>query len=119
MKYQLVLQWPASSMDYDDMVELEEWLLDQLPGDSEVDGHDVGSGEVNLFIITDSPEHAFRSIRSALAAEGCRDPARFTPYSRLRSSSRVPLRHPARPRPNSTILIVMFHPANSPNGIAP
>jgi hypothetical protein len=39
MKYQIVLQWPASSIaDYDRMIELENALIDGLSESSEVDG---------------------------------------------------------------------------------
>lgn len=50
MKYQLVLQWPASSIkDYDAMIEAENALIENLSAANDVDGHDVGSGEVNIF----------------------------------------------------------------------
>jgi len=49
MRYQLVLQWPASSIDdYDSMISIEDSLIEGLPNDSEVDGHDIGSGQVFL-----------------------------------------------------------------------
>jgi len=71
MKYQLVLQWPASAIeDYDSMVEIEDLLIEQLPSDSHVDGHDAGSGEVNIFIRTDSPERVFSDVQKILAARG-------------------------------------------------
>ena len=48
MKYQLILQWPATSInDYDKMIDIENTLTANLADQSEVDGHDVGSGEVN------------------------------------------------------------------------
>ena len=47
MKYQLVVQWPATSIkDYDAMVEVEDMLIERLTELHEIDGHDVGSGEV-------------------------------------------------------------------------
>jgi hypothetical protein len=69
MKYQLVLQWSASSIDdYDSVIELEEQLIHHLTGnDAEVDGHDAGSGQVNIFIQTDHPERAFTKVREVLA----------------------------------------------------
>jgi hypothetical protein len=76
MKYQLVLQWPSSSIDYDTMVEVEELLIAQLSDDSEVDGHDAGAGEVNIFIRTNSPERVFDSIKALLATQGLLDGAR-------------------------------------------
>ena len=64
MQYQLVLQLPASSIqDYDDMVELEGIIMQALGGLGEVDGHDAGSGEMNIFILTDEPRLAFDRIK--------------------------------------------------------
>ena len=53
MKYQLVLQLPASSIkDYDEMIELEETIIKGIGSLGKVDGHDAGSGEMNIFILT-------------------------------------------------------------------
>lgn len=63
MKYQLVLQWPTSSIDdYDTMISIEDFLIEELSDDSEVDGHDVGSGQMNIFILTDNPMKTFNEI---------------------------------------------------------
>jgi hypothetical protein len=60
IKHQLVIQWPASSIDdYDEMVEIESMLLEKFAPGNEVDGHDAGSGEVNIFIFTDEPMRTF------------------------------------------------------------
>jgi hypothetical protein len=65
VKYVLTLQWPASSIeDYDDLIELEDMLIENLTG--EVDGHDAGSGEMNIFIRTDSPRTTFEDAKSIL-----------------------------------------------------
>ncbi len=67
MKYQLIVQWPASSIsDYDAMVEIEDVLIDKLDPKSEVDGHDAGSGEMNIFIGTDDPKKTFDEVRTLL-----------------------------------------------------
>ena len=67
MAYQLVFQLPLSSIaDYDDMVRLEERIAGALGQLGEVDGHDAGSGEANIFVRTDRPEFAFDWIRRAL-----------------------------------------------------
>jgi hypothetical protein len=67
MKYQLVLQLPASSIkDYDEMIELEETVIKGVDSLGEVDGHDAGSGEMNIFILTDQPQLAFERIKSLL-----------------------------------------------------
>ena len=47
--YQLALQLPASSIkDYDAMIELEETIMSSLGNLGKVDGHDAGSGEMNI-----------------------------------------------------------------------
>lgn len=68
MKYQLVLQWPASSIkDYDAMIEIEDFLIKNLTEENEVDGHDAGSGEVNIFIRTDDPKRTFKQVKTILS----------------------------------------------------
>ena len=67
MKYQLVLQWPTSSLsDYDEMIGVEDSLIEGLPGDCEVDGHDEGSGQMNIFLRTDSPAKTFADVKAIL-----------------------------------------------------
>ena len=69
MKYQLVLQWPAASLhDYDVLVEIEDTLIERLSAPNDVDGHDAGSGEMNIFIATDDPEGAFSEIVNILGS---------------------------------------------------
>jgi hypothetical protein len=66
-KYQLVLQWPASaSADFDALIALEDLLRQNLLDESRVDGHDLGSGEMNIFVLTDGPQSAFDSARRTL-----------------------------------------------------
>jgi hypothetical protein len=68
MKYQIVLQWPASSeADFDRVISLEELIQDGLGDIGIVDGHDFGSGEMNVFIHTDNPEPAFEKIKTLLS----------------------------------------------------
>jgi len=68
MKYQLVLQFPASSAkDFDQLIEVEEELMKSLGSEHIVDGHDFGSGEMNLFIHTNDPINAFEKARKYLA----------------------------------------------------
>jgi hypothetical protein len=60
--HQLVLQFAAESLrDYDDLVALEQQPVAEL-GDSKVDGHDMGSGQANIFIITSDPQQTFRQL---------------------------------------------------------
>ncbi|MFZ0829107.1 MAG: ABC transporter [Verrucomicrobiia bacterium] len=68
MKYQLVLQFPANSIaDYDEMIALEDDLTEALGTSAEVDGHDCGSGEMNIFVHTDEPKQTFDVIRPVVA----------------------------------------------------
>ena len=55
-KYQLVVQFAGDDIaDFDEMIEIED-RLDYGLGDMHlVDGHDVGSGEVNIFVHTSDP----------------------------------------------------------------
>jgi hypothetical protein len=70
MKYQLVLQLPAASIkNYDEMVELEEAIIKHLGTLGNVDGHDAGSGETNIFIITEHPKLAFERIKQLLGTK--------------------------------------------------
>jgi len=40
------------------------YLIDALPDGSEVDGHDAGSGEVNIFdSTTEEPKRAFDELK--------------------------------------------------------
>lgn len=67
MKYEMILQWPVASIeDYDRVIEIEELLIDNLQGNCEVDGHDGGSGEMNIFIFTNEPAETFNEIRTLL-----------------------------------------------------
>jgi hypothetical protein len=71
-KYQLVLQWPGSSLeDYDEMIAMENKLIENLSEGSEIDGHDAGSGEVNIFILTDDPELTLSEAKAILGNSDC------------------------------------------------
>ncbi|MEM7502688.1 MAG: ABC transporter [Pseudomonadota bacterium] len=67
MRYQLVLQFPVSDItDFDQLIDLEGQLMVALAGAHLVDGHDFGSGEMNIFIHTDDPTGAFELARSVV-----------------------------------------------------
>ena len=70
MKYQLVLQWamPFPIQNLDDVVAIEDLLIDELKDSCEVDGHDFGSGEANIFIYTDHPESTFLALQPVLVS---------------------------------------------------
>ena len=71
MRYMLVLQFPFNGMnDYDKMIELEDELIKHLQGKIEVDGHDCGSGEMNIFIYTNEPQKTFDEAKVIIKAAG-------------------------------------------------
>ena len=68
MDYLLVLQFRGDSLaDFEAMVALEEDLTEQLGDSADVDGHDVGSGETNIFIFTSDPAGTFDRAKPVLA----------------------------------------------------
>lgn len=67
MRYQLVLQFRGDSLaDYDQMIAIEDRLIEALGDSADVDGHDAGSGETNIFILTSDPAATFRQARPVL-----------------------------------------------------
>lgn len=70
MKYLLVLQWPVTSeADFEALIAMEDLLEAELPkAHGIVDGHDIGAGEMNIFVHTDRPIEAFRYAMSSLTA---------------------------------------------------
>jgi hypothetical protein len=77
MKYQLVVQWPSTSIeDYDAMIEIENALIANLSAESNVDGHDMGSGEANIFIRSNAPRRAFNEVRAILESRDAWSDAR-------------------------------------------
>jgi hypothetical protein len=71
MRYQLVLQFRGDSLaDYDQMIAVEDHLTEELGDSADVDGHDVGSGETNIFIFTDDAAATFRRIKPLLQSMG-------------------------------------------------
>lgn len=71
MNYQLVLQVNGESLaDFDAMVNLEQELSVELKDLAEVDGHDMGCGEINIFIIASNPVTAFEKAKPVLKRHG-------------------------------------------------
>jgi hypothetical protein len=67
VRYILVLQWPGDSeADLDALISMEEQVHAALGRYASVDGHDFGSGEMNIFIETDRPAEAFADAGNAL-----------------------------------------------------
>ncbi len=68
MRYQLVLQFPASSEeDFEWLVRVEDELINLFDSQHQVDGHDFGSGEMNIFIHTDLPREALEQAKVVLS----------------------------------------------------
>ncbi len=67
MKYQLVIQF-AEELFEDEIAYMED-KLDELIVDAEVDGHDIGSGEINIFIHTTNPVDTFKVVKNVLENE--------------------------------------------------
>jgi len=69
-KYQLVLQFAATEVaDFDKLVRFEELLSSHTGTLGKVDGHDFGSDEFNIFILTDTPEKIFEISEDLLRLE--------------------------------------------------
>jgi hypothetical protein len=67
MRYILVLQWAGvSETNFHELVSMEEQLDGALGRYATVDGHDFGSGEMNIFIETGQPAEAFADVASTL-----------------------------------------------------
>lgn len=67
MRYQLVLQFRAgSAADFDKLAVLEDLLIENLPSTWEVDGHDSGRDEFNVFILTEQPEECFQAAEKII-----------------------------------------------------
>ena len=61
---------PASSIkDYDAMIELENTIIAGVGILGKVDGHDMGVGEMNIFVHTDQPILIFEMIKSLLGTK--------------------------------------------------
>lgn len=66
MKYQLTVQFPEDlGHDFDWLIDVEDQFIELLR-DAEVDGHDIGSGEMNVFILTDTPDKTFEAVKRIL-----------------------------------------------------
>ena len=68
--HELILQFPANSIKhYDDLIKLEDSIIAGLGTVGEVDGHDVGLREMNIFVHTDHPSLAFQKIKMLLGTQ--------------------------------------------------
>jgi hypothetical protein len=69
----LVLQWTGSTMaDHAALIEFEKALESSLTGGSNVDGHDIGSDEMNIFVETDDAVRTFTEVEAAIRMSSLR-----------------------------------------------
>ncbi len=51
------------------MIAIEDAIIAGLGDIGSVDGHDAGSGEMNIFVLTNNPQAAFDKIRQLLGTQ--------------------------------------------------
>lgn len=68
VKYELHLQW--KNLRLDDLIEIEERLIEGLPSKAEVNGHEIGRDEADIFISTDDPQGIFEKAKTILVSLG-------------------------------------------------
>jgi len=74
MDYHLVLQFRGvECLDFDAIVNLEDEIQQIVEPLAEVDGHDVGSGEMNIFILAADPVATFDQTKPLLGAASLLD----------------------------------------------
>ena len=67
MQYQLVIQVPGDSFaQHNAIIALEDELIEELGDSAEVDGHEAGSGETGIFILTSDPIATFQRAKRVL-----------------------------------------------------
>ena len=67
MKYQFILQFSQNSQnEFDRLIDLEDQLEEVIHSESEIDGHDIGNGQMNIFILTNEPVDLFKKIKNLL-----------------------------------------------------
>ncbi len=68
MKYQLIIQFRnILDKSIDDLIDIEEELIEKISSEHDVDGHDFGNNEFNIFMFTNAPETAFNQIKTILS----------------------------------------------------
>jgi len=68
VKYELHLQWKNLSLD--DLIEIENRLIEGLSSRADVDGHEIGRDEADIFISTDDPRGTFGEAKAILTSHG-------------------------------------------------
>ena len=68
MDYQLVLQFKGNDLlGFDALISLEDKLQELIEPIGDVDGHDMGSGESNIFVLTADPTATFERAKPLLS----------------------------------------------------
>ncbi|NCC49578.1 MAG: hypothetical protein EOM20_00025 [Spartobacteria bacterium] len=71
MNKQLVIQFSGKSItDYDLLTKIEESLEVAIASDADIDGHDFGHGEMNIYIFTNNPIQTFSSVKNVIESYG-------------------------------------------------
>lgn len=71
MEFQLVVQFRGNNaVEYDDLITLEDELISVLGESADVDGHDIGTSEANIFILTCEPLQTFQDIKPTIENAG-------------------------------------------------
>ena len=71
MNNQLVIQFSGKNIDdFDTLIKIEEILEQKLKDNADVDGHDFGSGEMNIFIYTEDPLQTFLIVKDVVSSLG-------------------------------------------------
>jgi hypothetical protein len=69
VKYELHLQW--KNLRFDDLIEIEDRLIEGLSSSkADVDGHEIGRDEADIFILTDDPQSTFEDAKRILMSLG-------------------------------------------------
>jgi hypothetical protein len=67
MDYQLVIKfWRQSLKDEEFLATIQSELSNVLGETAALDGYDVTTKEINLFVITPDPKHTFRRVKAVL-----------------------------------------------------
>ncbi len=71
MEYQLVAQFQFhASTNIDQYIRLEDAIVANVGSSAIVDGHDIGSGEFNIFILTNKPDMTFGTVKVVAESMG-------------------------------------------------
>ena len=71
MDHQLVIKFWRKSLEDEALLPIiQNELKGVLGAAAELDGYDVSTNEINLFVITPDPKHSFRRIKTVLENRG-------------------------------------------------